>query len=163
MWFLLIFLEIFGSTSCIIKIKHSQNFVSSKHWWRNIQGSMWKILRVTMVVITSPMNSRNFVEKKEFKGSWLRLITHNRMGLQKERKEQLWVRHEWCCMIRAYRFIYWKILATQRYLWKTVVLIRYLAWVHQRRIFLVRNLMFHILKILAHLSISLWPKIPGRS
>ena len=32
------FLESVGSTSCRIKIRHSQIFVSSKHWFRKIQG-----------------------------------------------------------------------------------------------------------------------------
>ena len=111
----------------------------------------------------SLINSRTSVPKKELRENWFHLITQNRMGLWKERTEQLWVHHEWCYMIRAYRCIYERRHATQWYFFRTIVLIEYLAWAHERRDFLVRNLLFHILNFLAHLSSSMWPIILGRS
>ena len=140
------FLESVGSTSCRRKIIHSQNFVSSNHQWRKTRGSMWRLLGAEMVVNTSPINSRTSTAKKEFRENWLCLITHSRMGSQKERTKHLWVKQERCCMIRAYHCICGRRHETQWYLWKTAVLIGYLAWVHQKRLLLVRNLMFHILR-----------------
>ena len=103
-------------------IRHSKNVLSSKHWWRKTLGSMWRLLGPTMVVSTYQMNSRTFATKKEFRESWLCLITHIRMGSQKEIIEQLWVQHEQCCMIRAHCCICGQRHLTQRYLCRIIVL-----------------------------------------
>jgi hypothetical protein len=58
-----------------------------------------------MVENTSLMNSKTSVGKKEFEENSQFLITHNKMGSQRGRIERSWVKHEQCCMMRAYQSI----------------------------------------------------------
>ena len=55
-----------GYYSCRRRVKHSQSSVSLKHWWRRSRGSKWRLYGAIMVVNTSWVNSKTFVEKKEF-------------------------------------------------------------------------------------------------
>ena len=52
---------------------------------------------------------------------------HNTMGLLGERTGQFLVQQERCCMIRAYHCIYGQRHSTQRYFYRTVSLLGYLA------------------------------------
>ena len=64
LYFLMTILIDDGSSSCIRREKHSQSFVSLKHWWRS-RGSKWRLYGAIMVVNISRTNSNNYVTNKE--------------------------------------------------------------------------------------------------